>query len=30
MRERAAGIGAKVRLASAPGQGTEVLLTLPQ
>ena len=30
MRERAAGIGAEVRLASTPGRGTEVLLTLPQ
>ncbi len=30
MRERAAGIGAEVRLASTPGQGTEVVLTLPQ
>lgn len=30
MRERAAGIGAEVRLESTPGQGTEVVLTLPQ
>ena len=29
MRERAAGIGAGVRLESTPGQGTEVVLTLP-
>lgn len=30
MRERAAGIGAQVKVDSKPGQGTEVLLTLPQ
>ncbi len=30
MRERAAGIGAEVKVDSKPGQGTEVLLTLPQ
>ena len=30
MRERAAGIGAAVKVDSKPGQGTEVLLTLPQ
>ena len=29
MRERAAGIGALVRMQSRPGQGTEVLLSLP-